>query len=509
MGIVSHIKEHDMLGIYGRGANHLTVGNGGQFSTLQGALDYIATQPAFVQITMHQNGQISSWAQGTSNITIPTGPGQIPLTALGQMLPLGGVDGTWFKVDGDLYYYPLEVLSGFGHGLGPEMSSAMRRIEASIVANTNVNFYRENAFVIEILDEWVTTLPAALSISADMCVTILGRGRTYLSAAFGKTAAARSGRLTFNNIFLGYSGSNSSFSSWGENTIKLELLGGAVSQSHDDFIYPGTIMGSVRAEFCRFIQAPTGQQGHFFAGAKTNGDLSIKKCIWEVQSNSMLDGDVFANLNAYLCDFQAGHRRQIIDDLSVVVRDPFGDFSPTGGNAGEIGVVGGTHQIVTGDIYINDVKVFCPDTATFNIHALMIPAQANGVKAYIDGFSVHAPNVSGAKRAVRATAGLAGASTVTFGKRNTKIDSDTVANLSYSTVQADASGTATIPAGLTTVSVAHGLGYAPNLSDVCAFPTGSWGAATKWWIGVDATNITFTCDIAPGGSGMSFSWRIS
>jgi hypothetical protein len=72
-----------------------------------------------------------------------------------------------------------------------------------------------------------------------------------------------------------------------------------------------------------------------------------------------------------------------------------------------------------------------------------------------------------------------------------------------------ASGTAAVPAGATSVAVAHGLPRIPTLPQVSAVATNSLGSATRFWVSaVDGTNITFNTDVAPGGSGATIAWQI-
>lgn len=67
-------------------------------------------------------------------------------------------------------------------------------------------------------------------------------------------------------------------------------------------------------------------------------------------------------------------------------------------------------------------------------------------------------------------------------------------------------GLATITAAATSVTFAHGLNRIPKL--YAAFPTTTWGNSTKWWVTANATNVTITVDIAPGGNFifLVFAW---
>lgn len=74
-----------------------------------------------------------------------------------------------------------------------------------------------------------------------------------------------------------------------------------------------------------------------------------------------------------------------------------------------------------------------------------------------------------------------------------------------------ASGTTTIAAGNTSVTVTMGLQdtLRPTaLTNVRVMPTGTWGSSTKWWIStLSADTFVINVDVAPGGSGLGFAWE--
>ncbi|HXH79512.1 hypothetical protein [Nocardioides sp.] len=66
-------------------------------------------------------------------------------------------------------------------------------------------------------------------------------------------------------------------------------------------------------------------------------------------------------------------------------------------------------------------------------------------------------------------------------------------------------GSHAVPAAATSVTVTHGLWKTPNT--VLITPQSNPGAATRWWwTYVSATQFTINTDVAPGGSGVTFSW---
>lgn len=86
-------------------------------------------------------------------------------------------------------------------------------------------------------------------------------------------------------------------------------------------------------------------------------------------------------------------------------------------------------------------------------------------------------------------------------------DSDIDHNVGFVTA---AKGQAQVTAAVTTVVINHGLGFTPTLQMITVVPLGNWLATTKWWIStVTATQFTINVDIAPGGAGLFFAWKIA
>jgi hypothetical protein len=74
----------------------------------------------------------------------------------------------------------------------------------------------------------------------------------------------------------------------------------------------------------------------------------------------------------------------------------------------------------------------------------------------------------------------------------------------------EASGTATVANGSTTVVVTHGLSITPTLRDISITPTNSLGNATKFWIStLTATQFTINVNADPGVTTATFAWQAS
>ncbi len=77
-------------------------------------------------------------------------------------------------------------------------------------------------------------------------------------------------------------------------------------------------------------------------------------------------------------------------------------------------------------------------------------------------------------------------------------------NTGYTT---ESSGTATIPAGATSVQISHGLAVAPSPRHCSVTPTNSLGQATKFWANdFGPSGFTIYVDSDPGSSPATFAW---
>lgn len=71
----------------------------------------------------------------------------------------------------------------------------------------------------------------------------------------------------------------------------------------------------------------------------------------------------------------------------------------------------------------------------------------------------------------------------------------------------EASGTATVANGTTSIAVSHGLGGTPTVDDIAVTPTNNLGTATKFWVsGPTSTQFTINVDADPGATTATFGW---
>lgn len=79
-------------------------------------------------------------------------------------------------------------------------------------------------------------------------------------------------------------------------------------------------------------------------------------------------------------------------------------------------------------------------------------------------------------------------------------------NLNYLT---ENSGTAIIPSGSTSVTVAHGLRQTPSIHNIQVTPTNNLGSASKFWVDtVTSSNFTIHVNTDPGPDTATFVWSI-
>lgn len=476
---------------FNNGQQVLTVGEGGQFATIQAAIDYIETQDAFTPITMSANGAVTVWAQNATTFT----PSTTATTSAGAFVTPVPFEKVWFKVADDTFYYPLEEVVGTAHA--SQKISTIRRIEASLGGAKAMTWYKQNDFTIMLLDAYTSE---AFTISDNVFVNFIGTSRNVLQMSVTKTANFKSGKLAFSDLIVSAITSGGAFwTGWDSvNTIAIEFFGGEIASVHDDFILPTTKYGSIRAEGVIVTQQPTAAQGHCFAPDTTQGDIVLQNIVWRPIAHSSLTGLSWDN--AFLVDLAATARKIIISGVNAFIRNKYGDFI-------DIAIFGSTNRVHTADVHISDCHIIAPDSSTTNFQIAILGAVSTGCSLTLTGNTIDA-NTSGTVKLVDAGANPAGACTVKVGRGNSVVKCDVQANITYTMAAAGVGGTATVASGATTSVVTHGLGYAPNVADIQVVPTLLSNAA-KWWItATGATTFQINVDADPGAGTATFAWRI-
>lgn len=482
------------------GLNVLTVGAAGRFKTIQSALDYIATQPAFLPInleTMQQvasdlaNGTALSWATNTDSITLSATPKKADTSPI-TIMPTARQ--TWLKAAGDAYLYPLENYGNAAQGTDvlTHLSITMRRIEANISGIKALYWYTENTFTILLLDSFINE---DVTFAANCCVTFRSLCNTVWHGYLTKAAAFKSGKLRFENVRMGGE-QGTIISGWTDNTIAMEFFRGEIDQTFEDFIYPGTKLGSFLSQYTVWNHQPTNTAGNAI-NPTCVGDIIIQDIIWNVLAHGAVDA---APSDAFLVD-KCSARNVIVDGVNGNLKDRFNQFD-------DIAIIGPYMHAMAGKIMVENASLISYDATASKFNIVEVSANLSGSTIQVDRCGIHAPNGSGAQRLVRVASAPTSATAVKLGRGNNIDKCDAAANLSYTKVSG-VSGTAAVASGTTSIAVTHGLGYTPNPADIQIIPTLLSNSA-KWWItAIGATTFQINVDADPGAGTATFAWRIA
>ena len=416
MDIARAIIEDIALGVTGLGSNTLTVGKRGRFPTIQAALDYVATQPAFSQVNLGTQGVVSAWLQNSSLIQCSTMPSN----------PVYSPDFYWLKAAGDTYYYPFEAQVGAIAGT-VGIYSQMNRIEANAAANTALSWYIENLFTLMLTDPLYFE---SVNVNANMCVRVASAINSTWVGQLTFGASYLSGRFEVRGVSLsngGAYGQAGFLSSNTANTVKWIDDRAQILSTWADFFSPGCLIGSYASRFTRIQQNPQSNMGHMQNFA-ARGDITVVDNIWEINQNS--DVGSFQSPDAVFMD-RFTCRNLMIRGLKATLRDP----SATLGRVCVLGVQqpAPNNAPVMHSVYVEGVKLYSPDTlGTINLSIVEIDASTICPIYELNGNSIIAPRgVAVTKKLVRATANPGVAVQVNVGKSNESLATDAQANINY------------------------------------------------------------------------------
>ena len=493
MSIGKHIKEHAMLGapnFSAVGNNTLTVGANGEYATIQAAIDYIEAQDAFTEITMHTNGTVNAWLQGTRTMSMTT----TATTAAGQFIPNDPFQSIWIQAAGDTYLYPLE--SADSVAISQSLGVRCRRHEANASGTPTLTWYRENVFTIKILDDYIRE---SLTISENANIVFAGNGRTILELYISRLSNFVSGSLTFANIHIkSYAGGM--LDSVDANTIILRMSNCICENGQDDFLLPTTVLGGIYVDDLMAIQTPQAVQGHYIAPGTIYGDVIINNVMWSVTNTSAIGG--IAGSNAALVDNCQSADKVVINGVWGYISDPHDSFV-------DISVYGtdNTKAIAPDKLFLSDCHLISEDMASGDLSILRYSTLVAGAESYLDDCSIIAPNANAVKL-VSLEGALAGACTCEIGLGNTTIDCDSTANMTYTHKPAPIAGAAIMLSTTTSIIVTHVLGYTPTASRINIMPTLLSNAASWWVTAIGATTFTINVNADPGAGTATFEWSI-
>jgi hypothetical protein len=476
----------------------LTVGVGGKYPTIQAALDYISTQPAFLPINLETmqpvasdlpNGTALAWSQNASDITISAAPKKADTSSI-TVMPTARQ--TWLKLAADSYYYPLENYGNAASGVDvlTHLSTNMRRIESNMAAPSAFYWYKENTFTVLLLDEFIKE---NVTFAANCCVTFRSMCNTVWHGTMTQSPAFKSGKLRFENIRMG-GDHGTVITNWTSNTIAMEFFRGEIDQTFEDFIFPSTLLGSFLSQYTVWNHQPTNTAGNAI-NPTCVGDIVIQDVIWNVLSHGAVDA--LPN-DAFLVD-KCSARNIIVDGVNGNLKDRFNQFD-------DIAIIGPNMNAMAGKIVVENASLISLDATASKFNIVEVSANLSGSTIQVDRCGIHAPSGSGALRLVRVASAPTSATTVKIGRGNNIEMCEAAANLTY-TKATGVSGTATVASASTSVVVTHGLGYAPNASDITIIPT-LLSTSAKWWVtAIGAATFQINVDVAPGAGTATFAWR--
>ena len=345
-----------MLGI-NNPARTLSVGSGGQFSTIQAAIDFIEAQnDCFIEVeTSHTDYQdigggvfvgisVESWAQDSNIINMNVGVGATDITRPSRNL--------WLGVNSETRLYPFigakDSLSNIGY-------VDCNRIEASIAAASNEAFtlYRENPYVIELLDSVYTEI---VTIDAPLCIIFEGQGKANWYRPDSATSTScivrgvnfTHGVIDFSHMVMTNSESGSFLRGGGGasnlwdanipanyNTIALRIHNETlISVTGTDFMSPNIALGNVLINNIKIDHSATSVLAHMFVFS-CRGSLSVNNVQWNCTSLS-------ANSDFLLLDGSQA-RKIRVNNIDTDMYDPL-----NGANA---------WCVVQGGKFCNDIRV--------------------------------------------------------------------------------------------------------------------------------------------------------
>jgi hypothetical protein len=353
----------------------ITVGSGGQFSTIQAAINYAQTKPVW---TLKQAAAFtcSAWAQNSSTLTV------------NQLPPVSMMADEWFLLAGDTHYYQLDGSSGT-----TTILSSMRRIETAVSGTPAANTYKANVYRILLLDDHYEEL---VTINGDCHLQFDGNGRTVWhggvsnngmnngSVSFDLMNIENSGPFMGDNT-LGTAGIGNGWSF--ENAVSLHLGGTlTINALSQDFFSPYCYIGKVTSKHTKFIHhchVPLAHMNNFHA----RGDIVFESPVHTVKVENTVVSD------CRFIDFPTC-RRLVVSGLSSTINDPLGVLS-------NYYVVANTQYAL--DVDVSGTTISSNGTGATNFQVIDIEtgtAPTFSVKFNIGAVLISAPYTTGYKKSV-------------------------------------------------------------------------------------------------------------
>lgn len=286
------------------GSNVITVGAGGRFATLQEAITYLETLPQFELVTgIGTSPTVTAWNQNSDQLTV---------TGMGGQQHIGQ-EGYWVThatLAGRLY--PCESLLGV---TGSPLVSAMRRIESNFSGSEALSFYRPVMHTIYILPGMELT--ENVTVSAPVCMTIMGDGNTVWDGIIVGSAAFTHGILRIQGVV---SKTITKIKFYVANAVAVEIIDSKQRGINDGWMSPGLSVGSLKIIGGEAVQTPGVGLGHFCVIKMCQGDIVIDGTRVEVDTQNTAGADfrLFDN------DSTTTRRKTVVSRVILDVYDPNG-----------------------------------------------------------------------------------------------------------------------------------------------------------------------------------------
>lgn len=376
MSIQSLIRERLALGSF-IGNNVLTVGDGGQFSTMMAAIDWLNGQTVYDTVSLASNTIVAP-SQGDYELT-GVGTSWNSELQLGDLIQIAGDTVATFEPDAP--FYPLES--------GPRDDTTVRLLEPVVGASagTTITVVRPRKFTIILLPGVHDVSAAGMALPNRGSYSIVGFGR-YVSRLYHDGSGSgraietpRDGYLELSNIgaVMASGGANSVFGpgniNWSNPALQsaqavININGCAFQPAgREEFI--GAL---VRISDCEFNNARTNAQG----------SLMVKANHYDIQNvRSLTHGCQDAFITGWggtpARRFRDGNGR--VNDCTLISRNHPG----SGGNL-EVEVHGGLDASRTRYAEVNNCRVLSwdQDGATSHNVSIQTDSTNNNVKIFLN-----------------------------------------------------------------------------------------------------------------------------
>lgn len=258
------------------GSKFITVGAGGRYSTLQAAINALATETFFVPVGTLT---ITAWNQGSD---VATTSGSFPNIA--------STVGLWAghpSSGGRLY--PIETPRG-----STNVVFGMRRIEANFSGTETLTVYRATPRQIYILPGYHDWSATEVTINTPMVLNIQGAaGATRVKYQYIKGAGFTHGVLNHADIIFDEASvvTNIAPGLWtATNTVEITLDRCVINGVNDGFFSPGAKVGNATMNQCTLLHTPGVPLGHCVV-LDAQGDVVINGCLFKIFAQNVAVAD--------------------------------------------------------------------------------------------------------------------------------------------------------------------------------------------------------------------------